>query len=153
LTLFNNADSSGSSNQADSSYSELLSGIDALGNKLDQTQKYKLVTPGGTVLVLSARHVSLERDSVATTSREQWIIRSTGDGFFQVGSVAAQDAPLVLDGSDIDHTVAAPPDSNPAQQWDMRSAGNGMFQFVNRVSGRPVSLEGRGLSFHVTPTL
>jgi hypothetical protein len=35
----------------------------------------------------------------------------------------------------------------------MRSAGNGMFQFVNRVSGRPVSLEGRGLSFHVTPTL
>jgi hypothetical protein len=111
------------------------------------------VTPGGTVLVLSARHVSLERDSVATTSREQWIIRSTGDGFFQVGSVAAQDAPLVLDGSDIDHTVAAPPDSNPAQQWDMRSAGNGMFQFVNRVSGRPVSLEGRGLSFHVTPTL
>ncbi|MDB6157537.1 MAG: hypothetical protein JWO04_1243 [Gammaproteobacteria bacterium] len=48
LTLFNNADTSGSSNQAEPSYSELLTGIDALGNKLDPTLKYKLVTPHGS---------------------------------------------------------------------------------------------------------
>jgi hypothetical protein len=152
LTLFNNADSGGSSNQADPSYSELLSGIDAVGNKLDQTQKYKLVTPRGTALVLSARHAALEHDSLTTTSREQWIIRSTGDGFFQVSSVAAKDALLVLDGG-VDDTIAASPDGNPAQEWDVRSAGNGVFQFVNRVSGRPVSLQGRELSFRITPTL
>jgi arabinogalactan endo-1,4-beta-galactosidase len=153
LTLFNNADSSGSSNQADPGYSQLLGGIDAVGNKLDRTRKVKLVTPGGTVLALSARHIALEPESVTTTSREQWIIRSTGDGFFQVGSVAAKDAPLVLDGSHVDNTVAASPDNNPAQEWDVRSSGNGLFQFVNRVSGQPLSRQGRELSFHITPTL
>jgi hypothetical protein len=152
LTLFNNADSSGSSNQADPAYSQLLGGIDAVGNKLDQTQKVKLVTPGGTVLALSARHLALEPDSVTTTSREQWIIRSTGDGFFEVSSVAAKDVPLVLDGSHVDDTVAASPDNNPAQEWEVRSSGNGVFQLVNRVSGRPLSRQGRELSFHITPT-
>jgi arabinogalactan endo-1,4-beta-galactosidase len=153
LTLFNNADSSGSSNQADPSYSELLGGMDALGDKLDPTRKVKLVTPRGTVLALAARRVTLEPDSVTTTAQEQWIIRSTGDGFFQVASVAAKDAPLVLDGSDVDDTVAASPDNNPAQEWDVRSSGNGVFQLVNRVSGRPASQRGGELSFHITPTL
>jgi len=153
LTLFNNADSGGSSNQADPAYSQLLGGIDAVGNKLDQTQKVKLVTPGRTVLAASARHLALEPDSVTTTSREQWIIRSNGDGFFQMSSAAGKDAPLVLDGSLVDDTVAASPDNNPAQEWDVRSLGNGVFQFVNRVSGRPLSRQGRELSFHITPTL
>jgi hypothetical protein len=57
-----------------------------------------------------------------------------------------------LDGG-VDDTIAASPDGNPAQEWDVRSAGNGVFQFVNRVSGRPVSLQGRELSFRITPTL
>jgi arabinogalactan endo-1,4-beta-galactosidase len=153
LTLFNNADSSGSSNQEDPGYSNLLSGIDALGGKLDQARKYKLVTSSGTILSLSGRHVVFELDSVATTSRAQWIIRSSGDGFFQVSSAQVMDPPLVLDGSNVDNTVVASPDNSPAQQWDVRSLGNGVFQLVNRASGQPVSIRGRELSFHITPTL
>ena len=58
LTLFDNADASGSSNQADPSYSELLRGVDAVGNKLDATLTYKLVTPfGGTLAVLPSSGV------------------------------------------------------------------------------------------------
>jgi glycosyl hydrolase family 53 len=153
LTLFNNADSSGSSNQDDPDYSQLLSGIDALGGKLDPARKYKLVTSSGTTLSLSGSHVVFELDSVATKPREQWVIRSTGDGFFQVGNQRMTGPPLVLDGSDADNTVAALPDNSAAQQWDVRSLGSGVFQLVNRASGRPVSSRGRELSFHITPTL
>jgi arabinogalactan endo-1,4-beta-galactosidase len=112
-----------------------------------------LMKARGTILALSGRHVTLERDSVATTSREQWMIRSNGDGFFQVSSVAAKEAPLVLDGSDIENASVGPPDGQLTQEWDVRSAGNGVFQLVNRVSGRPVSLRGNELSVHITPTL
>lgn len=153
LTLFNNADSSGSSNQEDPGYSQLLSGIDALGGKLDQARKYKLVTSSGTILSLSGRHVVFELDSVATTAQEQWVIQSTGDGFFQVGNARLMGPSLVLDGSNADNTVAASPDNSPAQQWDVHSLGNGMFQLVNRASGQPLSSRRRQLSFHITPTL
>jgi hypothetical protein len=68
-------------------------------------------------------------------------------------STAGEDYPLVLDGSDTNETVAAAPDGNPAQEWDVRSLGNGLFGIVNRASGIPVSLQGRQLSFQITPTL
>jgi hypothetical protein len=153
LTLFNNADSSGSSNQEDPGYSQLLSGIDTLGGKLDPSRRYKLVTSSETLLSLSGRHVVFELDSVATTPQEQWTIRSTDDGFFRVGNARMTGPPLVLDGNNADNTVAASPDDSPAQQWDIRSLGNGVFQLVNRASGQPVSSRGREISFHITPTL
>jgi arabinogalactan endo-1,4-beta-galactosidase len=153
LTLFDNADSSGSSNQADPAYSQLLSGIDALGGKLDGARKYKLVTSSGMLLSSSGRHVTFEFDSVTTTPKEQWVIRSTGDGFFEVGNAQMTGPALVLDGNNADETIAAPPDNSPAQQWDVRSVGNGLFQLVNRASGQPASSRGRQLSFHITPTL
>jgi arabinogalactan endo-1,4-beta-galactosidase len=154
LTLFDNADTGGSSNQADPTYSELLPGLDAVGNKLDPTLKYKLVTPRGAVLALapeSGGRLLLARDS-HTTAREQWTIQSNGDGFFQVRS-SASGQPLVLDGSDPNDTAAAPPNGAPAQEWDVRSLGLGLFQMVNRVSGQPVALQGHELSFQITPTL
>jgi arabinogalactan endo-1,4-beta-galactosidase len=159
LTLFNNADTSGSSNQADPSYSELLPGMDAVGNKLDPTLKYKLVTPSGWILAVwrgfagSARQLLLERDSATTNAGQQWVIQSNGDGFFQVRSAAVNGQSLVLDGSTANNTVAAPPDSNPAQEWDVRSLGNGLFQLVNHASGLPVALYGYELRFQITPTL
>jgi arabinogalactan endo-1,4-beta-galactosidase len=159
LTLFNNADTSGSSNQADPRYSELLPGLDAVGNKLDQTLVYKLVTHRRRVLALSrvsaapARRLRLALDSANTTAAERWTIQSNGDGFFQLRSAAANSQLLLLDGSDANDTVAAPPDGSLAQEWDVRSLGNGIFQIVNRVSGQPVSLQGRELSFQITPTL
>jgi arabinogalactan endo-1,4-beta-galactosidase len=159
LTLFNNADTSGSSNQADPSYSELLPGLDAVGNKLDQTLAYKLVTHRRRVLALSrvsaapARRLRLALDSANTTAAERWTIQSNGDGFFQLRSAAANSQLLLLDGSDANDTVAAPPDGSLAQEWDVRSLGNGIFQIVNRASSQAVSLQGRALTFQITPTL
>jgi hypothetical protein len=59
----------------------------------------------------------------------------------------------VLDGSDVNQTVAAPANGTAAQAWDVRSLGNGIFQIVNRGSGRPVSLQGQELAFQLTPSL
>jgi arabinogalactan endo-1,4-beta-galactosidase len=159
LTLFDNADTSGSSNQADPGYSELLPGLDAVGNKLDQTLAYKLVTPRHRVLALSpvsaasTSRLRLTLDSANARAGERWTIQSNGDSFFQMRSAVANGQLLLLDGSDANDTVAAPPDGSPAQEWDVRSLGNGVFHIVNRASGQAVSLQGRALTFQITPTL
>ncbi|HEX4807330.1 MAG TPA: glycosyl hydrolase 53 family protein [Bryobacteraceae bacterium] len=159
LTLFNNADGSGSSNQNDPSYSELLTGLDAVGNKLDPTLKYKFVTSFGPVLALlpgfggSTRGLWLLPDSPATSAPEEWIIQSSGDGYFQIRSADSNGQALVLDGSNSNETFAAPPDGAQAQEWDVHSLGKGIFQIVNRASGRPVSLLGYPFSVQITPTL
>jgi hypothetical protein len=101
----------------------------------------------------SSRRLLLERDSATTSARQQWAIQSNGAGFFQVRSAASNSQPLVLDGGAADNTVAAPADSSPAQEWDVRSLGGGLFQIVNHISGRPVCLHDRELSFRITPTL
>jgi arabinogalactan endo-1,4-beta-galactosidase len=159
LTLFDNADGSGSSNQTDPSYSELLTGLDAVGNKLDPTLMYTLATPRGTVLAVSAEtagsahRLGLAPCSANAAASEKWTIHSNGDGFFQMRSEAADSPLLVLDGSDAHDTVAAQPNNSFAQEWDVRSLGNGLFQIVNRGSGQPVSLGRHALSFQITPTL
>jgi hypothetical protein len=156
LTLFNNADTRGSSNPADPSYSELLTGLDAVGNKLDQTLKYKFVTPHGAALVVSPEYegpMHPLRLALNSANPTRWTIQSNGDGFFRVGSTAAEDQPLLLDGSNANDTVAAQSNGSLTQQWDVRSLGNGLFQIVNRVSQQPISLRGDGLSFQITPTL
>jgi hypothetical protein len=158
LTLFDNADGSGSSNQADPSYSELLPGLDAVGNKLDPTLAYQLVTPRGALMLSPAfaspaRRLQLSPDSVNAAAGQRWTIQSAGDGFFQIRSAAAIGQALLLDGSDANDTVAAPTDGSLAQEWDVRSLGGGVFQWVNRRSGRSVSLQGHELSFEITPAL
>ncbi|MGH9528484.1 MAG: glycosyl hydrolase 53 family protein [Terriglobales bacterium] len=159
LTLFNNGDTSGSSNQNDPSYSEALPGLDALGNKLDPMLKYKLVTPYRFDLRLvpiafgSTHWLWFEFDSAATMPQEQWLLQSDGDGFFQLRSAAPGTPQLVLDGSDPGNTIAAQLDGSASQEWDVQSLGNGLFQIVNRISGRPVSLLGSKLQFQITPTL
>ena len=101
------------------------------------------------------RHLDQPADALAVLDRLEHHHPSFSGLYQERGHcyVAAKDAPLVLDGSLVDNTVAASPDNNPAQEWDVRSSGNGLFQFVNRVSGRPLSRQGRELSFHITPTL
>jgi arabinogalactan endo-1,4-beta-galactosidase len=155
LTLFNNADSGGSSNPADPNYSQLLTGIDAVGNKLDPTLRYKLVTPRGVLALVpeSAGRLYLGRNAASTTAGERWIIQGNGAGFFQLRSAARGGQALVLDGSDVNQTVAASANGSAAQAWDVRSLGNGIFQIVNRGSGRPVSLQGQELAFQLTPSL
>jgi arabinogalactan endo-1,4-beta-galactosidase len=159
LTLFDDADTSGSSNPLDPNYSELLPGIDAVGNKLDQTLEYKFVTPHGMLVAVApamagtSHRLLLEPDSAATTVPQQWVIQSNDDGFFQVRSAASNTTTLVLDGSDIEDTVAAPADRSPAQEWNVSSLGNGLFRLVNRLSGEPLSLQGHELRLAITPTL
>jgi arabinogalactan endo-1,4-beta-galactosidase len=158
LTLFDNADSSGSSIQSDPNYSELLTGLDAVGNKLDPTLNYKFVTPWGSDLALlpalagASDRLTLEFDSVNTNERRQWRIQSNGDGFFQVSSADAANQRVVLDGTDVNNTTAAIPAGGPRQEWDVHSLGGGFFQILNRATGQPVSLLGAGLSFQITPT-
>jgi arabinogalactan endo-1,4-beta-galactosidase len=159
LTLFNNADTSGSSNQNDPSYSEVLPGLDAAGNKLDPTLKYKFVSAAHTDLSLSTfghgstRALSFQFDSPATSRQEQWVIQSNNDGFFQVRSAVSSDTQFVLDGTDSNNTMAAQPNSSTAQEWDVQSLGGGLFQIVNRSSGLPAALWGQHLKFQITPTM
>ncbi|HWS66305.1 MAG TPA: glycosyl hydrolase 53 family protein [Steroidobacteraceae bacterium] len=163
LTLFDNGDSSGSSNQTDPRYSEVLAGLDAVGNKLDPTLNYKLATPQGGILARAqassegttepASPLRLAHDSANPTPEEQWTIRSNNDGYFQIRSAAGNPQSWVLDGSDAGDTVAAPPNGAPAQEWNVRSLGRGLFQFVNRASGQAASLRGHELDFQITPTL
>lgn len=159
LTLFDNADNGGSSNQADPRYSELLTGLDAVGYKLDSTLKYKFVVSPATVLRFclglggSAHELRFDLDSPTTIASEQWTIRSNGDGFFQISSAAASEPALVLDGGNSSNTIAAAPNGSPAEEWDVVSLGNGSFQIVNRASGLPVSIGGFQLKVQITPTL
>ena len=124
LTLFDNADTSGSSNQSDPNYSELLTGLDAVGNKLDPTLKYKFVTPQGDDLALrpdfagASAHLTLEVDSVSTNEHRQWKIQSNGDGYFQISCADTKIHLLVLDGTDANNTTAAMPTNGPGQEWD-----------------------------------
>jgi hypothetical protein len=159
LTLFDNADTSGSSSPSGPGYSELLPGIDAVGNKLDQTLEYKFVTPHGRLIAVApavtgtSHRLLLESDSAATTAPQQWVIQSNDDGFFQVRSIVSNTTTLVLEGSDPEETVAAPAGRSLAQEWNVSSLGNGLFQFVNRLSGEPLSLQGQELGLAITPTL
>jgi len=133
LTLFDNGDSSGSSNQTDPRYSEVLAGLDAVGNKLDPTLNYKLATPQGGILARAqassegttepASPLRLAHDSANPNPEEQWTIRSNNDGYFQIRSAAGNPQSWVLGGSDAGDTVAAPPNGAPAKsgmcvRWD-----------------------------------
>jgi arabinogalactan endo-1,4-beta-galactosidase len=159
LTLFDNADTGGSSNQTDPNYSELLTGIDAVGNKLDPSLQYTLVTARGGDLAWrpdfagAPDRLALEFDSANTNEHRRWKIQSNGDGFFRVSGVDSENQPLVLDGTDVNNTTAAKPANGPGQEWDVHSLGGGFFQILNRASGLPVTLQGNALSFQITPTL
>ena len=91
-------------------------------------------------------------DVVNPVPTAQWIFQSNADGFFQIRS-ATGIASLVLDGSNINDTVAAPATGAPAQEWNITSLSNGVFQIVNRASGQPVTLQAHVVSFRITPTL
>jgi arabinogalactan endo-1,4-beta-galactosidase len=165
LTLFNNADTSGTTNVDDPTYSELLSGIDALGDKLDPALSYKFVNrSSGTILSVSqpsntsGELLDAEADSGRPTLSQQWRITSNHDGYFQIASLTpgANNTTNVLsdfgspktNGNAIvksaarnsirrDSTEQASTEQvSIEQEWSIVSAGNGYFKLVNRRSGR-----------------
>jgi arabinogalactan endo-1,4-beta-galactosidase len=166
LTIFNNADTSGTTSVSDPTYSALLPAADALGGKFDPSLRYKIVN-GSTEMILepsqgsSASGASLVagNDSFVAIPYQQWQISSDGDGYFRVANVSASASgvPNVLDdtggatsaGSPI---VQASATGSEEQEWDVVTAGGGYFNIVNRVSGLVLGINsGTGLADQQTP--
>jgi arabinogalactan endo-1,4-beta-galactosidase len=156
LTLFNNADNSGTTNVNDPSFSELLPGIDALGGNLDATLSYKFVNrSSGQILSVyqgtSAPGALLNAaaDSGSPSLSQQWGITSNLDGYFQVASInpGAGSTTNVLDNSGASTTsgtavVQSLANGSTEQEWSIVSAGNGYFNIVNRLSGLALDTSG-----------
>ncbi len=156
LTLFDNADSSGSTDVTAANYSLLLPGIDALGGKLDPTLSYKFVNLGsGQILSVfqastaAGALLDTETDNGNPTLSQQWRITSNNDGYFQIASLSpgAGGSTNVLDdsgGSALSGNAIVQSLSGSGQEleWDIVSAGGGYFCFVNRASGMVLDMSG-----------
>jgi arabinogalactan endo-1,4-beta-galactosidase len=137
LTIFDNADSSGSTNINASNYSMLLPGVDALGGKLDPTLSYKFVNlSNGLILSLAGATLDAETDSANPASSQQWRISSNNDGYFAIASLNTTN---VLQGSNT-ALAPSPAGGGPEAEWNIVSTGGGYFNIVNRASGLVVDL-------------
>jgi len=156
LTLFDNADTSGSTMATASNYAAVLAGVDALGGKLDSTLAYKLVNVGSGQMLqtdgaMTANGIPLNTaaDSVSPSLHQQWMIGSNGDGYFQIANLntAAGETVEALDtgGSS---TAGGPVVANAAasgaasQEWNVVTAGDGTYAIVNRSSGLVLASSG-----------
>jgi arabinogalactan endo-1,4-beta-galactosidase len=149
LTLFDNADTSGTSLSTASNYSAILGGADALGGKLDISLAYTLVNvaTGQTLEVAGSPGSSGTPLGTATTDggaslAQQWSITSNGDGYLQIASlnVSAGATAQVLDNSGSSAAGGAvvlnPASSGDAsQEWNLVTAGAGNYTVVNKASG------------------
>jgi arabinogalactan endo-1,4-beta-galactosidase len=155
LTLFDNADTSGSTDVTAANYSMLLPGIDALGGKLDPTLSYKFVNGGGQVLSVfqastaAGAMLDAKPDKGNPTLSQQWRITSNNDGYFQIASLnpGAGNTTNVLDDSGASKSSGNPivqsaSGSGAELEWNVVSAGNGYFWFVNRASGLVLDMNG-----------
>jgi arabinogalactan endo-1,4-beta-galactosidase len=156
LELFNNADSSGTTNVNDPSYSELLPGIDALGGKLDATLSYKFVnrSSGEIFSVYQGSNapgalLDAEADSGSPSVSQQWRITSNLDGYFQVANLnlGTGNATNALDDSGASTTsgtaiVQSLANGATEQEWTIVSVGNGYFSLVNRLSSLALDTNG-----------
>ncbi|MGA2739076.1 MAG: RICIN domain-containing protein [Bryobacteraceae bacterium] len=156
LTLFDNADASGSTNVTASNYSMLLPAIDALGGKLDPTQSYKFVNlSSGQILsvfqasIAAGALLDVEADNANPSLSQQWRITSNNDGYFQIASLnpgAGNTTNVLADSggsaSSGNAVVQSPSGSGQELEWNIVSSGNGYFNFVNRVSGLVLDMNG-----------
>ena len=156
LTLFDNADASGSTNVNAPNYSMLLPGIDALGGKLDPILSYKFVNLGSDRILsvfqastAAGAQLDAEVDNGNPTLSQQWRITSNNDGYFQIASLnpGAGNATNVLDDSggstfSGNAIIQSPSGNGPELEWNVVSAGNSYFSFVNRVSGLVLDMNG-----------
>ena len=149
LTLFDNADGAGTTNPKAANYSALLSGVDALGGKLDPALAYKFVNrANGQALAVNGG--SNQAGAMLTTAADtgnpslsqQWSITSNSNGYFQIASLnpGAGNTQNVLDdfaGSTAagNAMIQSPASSATEQEWDVVSAGDGYFNVVNHLSG------------------
>lgn len=158
LTLFDNADTSGTSQSTATNYSAVLSGVDALGGKIDSTLTYKLVNvASGNILETpsAAPSSGAALDTAANTGAaspfQQWMITSDGNGYLQVANDGLSEGTTaqVLDSngsSSSGSTVVLNPASSGAasQQWNLVTAGNGDYTLVNGATGLVLAAAGTG---------
>ena len=158
LTLFNNADSSGTTNVNDPTYSELLPGIDALSGNLDPTLSYKFVNrSSGEILSVyqgsnaSGAMLNAEGNSGSPSLSQQWRITSNLDGYFQISSLnpGTGNNTNVLDDSGASTTSGtavvqslAGASIEQEQEWTVLSVGGGYFSLINRLSGMALDTNG-----------
>lgn len=142
LTLFDNAETSGSSQSSAANYSAVLEAVDALGGRLDPTLTYKLVNvASGQVLgTVGTTTLGTAADSGAESPAEQWTITSNGDGTFQIANGNTSGGQVVLDGggsTTVGSTVgvAASSSGSATQAWNILTTGNGTYALVNKLSG------------------
>ncbi len=150
LTLFNNGDSSGVSLPTDPNYSELLSSIDAVGNKLDPTMQYKFVSDDGRRLLLLERspgtgalRLTTGENSNQVPANERWTFQSEGGVLFQVISehvLPSGVVALAQEGSTT--TVETETSGNTSEIWNVKSVSHGDFQFLNPASGSIATVDG-----------
>jgi arabinogalactan endo-1,4-beta-galactosidase len=149
LTLFDNADGTGTTNPKAAHYSALLSGVDALGGKLDPALAYKFVNrANGQVLAVhggsnqAGAMLTTAADTGNPSLSQQWSISSNHDGYFQIvslnpGSGSTQNVLDDFAGSSAagNAMIQSPASSSTEQEWDVVSAGDGYFNVVNHLSG------------------
>jgi arabinogalactan endo-1,4-beta-galactosidase len=147
LTLFDNADTSGSASINSPVYNAVLPAMSAVGGKLDPSLSYKFVNANDgrileTAAALTTSGASLDTglDSGITSQHQEWQITSNNDGYFQIANLNPATPANVLDtnglttsGSLVVQIEAA--SNTPSQEWDVVTAGNGYFTIVNKASG------------------
>jgi arabinogalactan endo-1,4-beta-galactosidase len=156
LTLFDNADTSGTTNPSSANYSATLPGLEALGGKLDPALTYKFVNRANGQ-ILSVNQSSNQPGAMLNTAADngnpnlsqQWSISSNNDGYFQIANLkpGPGNTTNVLDdsgGSTSAGTamVQALADASPEQEWDVVTAGGGYFNVMNHLNGLVLDTNG-----------
>jgi len=161
LTLFDNADTSGTSLSTASNYSAVLGGADALGGKLDASLAYALVNvSSGDLLGAAGEAVNSSTplgvavgDGGATLS-QQWTITSNGDGYLQFEDLGVAQ---VLDGSGSSAAgsavvVNAASSGDASQEWNLVTGGSGNYTIVNKSSCLVLAATSSGAIQQQSPT-
>ena len=156
LTLFDNADTSGTTDVNAANYSTALPGLDALGGKLDPSLAYKFVNRS-TGQILEVYQASTTAGAPLNTLADngnpglsaRWSITSNNDGFFQIASLNPGPCGAVnaLDDSGASTAsgnaiVQSNADGTQEQEWNIVTAGNGYFTIVNRLSNMAIDMNG-----------
>jgi arabinogalactan endo-1,4-beta-galactosidase len=149
LTLFDNADTSGTSLSTAPNYSAILGGADALGGKLDPDLAYMLVNAASGQILTAAGGAGSSGTPLATAASDggaslsqQWSITSNGDGYLQIANlnVSAGAAAQVLDNSGSSTAgsavvLNAASSGDASQEWNLVTTGGGNYVIVSKNSG------------------
>jgi len=144
MTLFDNADSSGTSQPSMPNYSAILPGVDALGGKLDANLSYKLLNLANGLLLevvasptASGAPLSLGATDGSATLKQQWRVVSNAEGTLQLASRnESSGSTVVLDAVQPFEARLSPAVSGtPPQKWDIITAANGNYTVVSKSTG------------------